>query len=120
MKITEAELNAKIAERRGWKQSDKLVGPGNIRVWLHSDGDELLEAPAYSSDMNLAIELLGVMPHHSFTKRKNERGGKWLLKWNQKFDFGWKKLMIEHESPSMAICLAWLQLKTNTVYEVIE
>lgn len=120
MKITEAELNAKIAKHHGWTQSENLVGPRKVPVWLHPDGDESIDVPAYSSDMNLAIELLGRMPCHGLVKLKTKQGGYWLVRWTQKVPKGWAKLQAEHRSPCLAICLAWLRYKTGEVYEVIE
>ena len=57
MKITESELNEKIAELRGEVKHGQLQPGGSIVIC-----EETKIVPAYSSDMNLAVELLRDLP----------------------------------------------------------
>lgn len=97
MKITEAELNEKIAELRG----------------------EFIRQKPYSyiGDMNLAGQLLDELPgaganHHLCLSQ----GPLWIISWRPRCNRKYHR----HTKLPIAICLAWLQWKTGVVYEVID
>lgn len=112
MKITEQQLNEEIAKRRGWTQSETLVGPGNVPVWLHPDEDESLEAPSYTGDMNLATSLLGELAYPSLSPCRHAES------WRIYFDSQGLRPCREHKSPAVVICIAWLRWKTGETVEV--
>lgn len=120
--MTDAELNAQVAQRQGYKSVLCDDRQGSPWILLTPDGYELPEryvgeatsddawllAPDYCGDLNAAWELLNAIPNEYTVDISRIPNDSNESMWWAKVD-----LLAKHhgraDSPARAIVLAWLQ-----------
>ena len=97
------DINARIAEKKGWNETNYPVISDNCEVvflWKSPDKDVYLDPPQYTTDWRLAGELLEEMKAELCYLKMSEY---WLCTIRAPY--------IRHnaDTPQMAIALAWLE-----------
>ena len=104
------DINARIAEKKGWVQDTESIFPGWRKFWIYkNDVGNPQYCPQYTTDWRLAGELIEEIGHKSSVINVQADHTGYAV-YVRKYPTDTAKLIMYHaDTPQMAIALAWLE-----------